>query len=237
MAVGASTISAVGGAASDLFAGFGAATSANLKAQGLDIEAEGTQLSAEGQRLKAGGDLAEASEYDLAAQLAQKNADYTKMSTAISTQQLDRQNMLTIGSERAAAGAGGIAASGSALDVLRDSAQQGAIARNVLQMQGQITEEGFEEQRDSYTTMANAGRATAAGEEDIAAKTDVIATQQQKLASDTEAAGKQAETFDFISAALKGAAAVAGVVAAIPTGGTSLVATAGALGAMNNGPA
>ena len=63
MALGASTFSDLVGAASDLFAGFSASSKADLQAQGL--------------RIKAQGDLAEASNYDLAATLAQQNEKFT----------------------------------------------------------------------------------------------------------------------------------------------------------------
>src|SRR5260221_4919747 len=87
----------LGGAAADLFAGFGATTKADLAAQGLRltaqgtlITAQGTRLNAEGLRTKAQGDLAEASNYDLAATLAQANEAYTAQSTRIQQSQQER---------------------------------------------------------------------------------------------------------------------------------------------------
>lgn len=208
MAVGASTFSAAGGAVSDIFAGFAATTQADLKAKGLNLNAQGL-------RLKATGDLAEGQEYDLASSLAAKNVDYTKQSTAIQVAQQERNTMLQIGGQTAAQAGAGFAASGSGLDILADSASQGALAKSVLEKQGLITEAGFQEQADSYTLMANTARTTAAGEQGIADQTD-------ELAKETEAAGKTSQIGDFVSAALKGAAAVASVVAAPATGGASL---------------
>src|ERR1700761_6992411 len=104
MAVGAQTFNDLGGAVNDLFAGLAASTQANLKAQGLDIEAEGTNISAQAAQLKAQGDLSEATEYGEAATLAQQNAAYTAASTAIQAAQQERQNTLTIGSQKAAVG-------------------------------------------------------------------------------------------------------------------------------------
>jgi len=131
MAIGASTFTAFGGAVSDLFA-------------------------AEGYRLKGQGAQFEKQNYLLAAGLAQKNVDYTVMSTAIKQTQLDRQIFKTEGAATAGLAGSGLATSGSGLDVLRDSAQQGALAKSVLTEQGFITAEGYREQAQSYRNMASA---------------------------------------------------------------------------------
>jgi len=211
MAIGPDTFTNLGGAVTDLFAGLGAQTAANLKAQGIDIEALGTDISAESLRLKSAGDIAEATQYELAGTLAQQNAQYTEASTRLQATQLDRQTSMTIGSQKAAVGGAGLASSGSALDLLRSSASQGALARSVLVTQGQITEAGYTEQANSYAVMSSAARATAAGELTIAGKEDVIAAQQRQLAAETQAAGKQAAIGDFAGALMKGVAAVVGI--------------------------
>lgn len=195
MALSSSTFSDIGGAASDLFAGFGAEAQGDLKAKGLNIEAEGL-------RLKAKGDLAEASEYDLASGLATQNSAYTRTSTAIQQMQQQRQNTLQIGQQRAQIAGAGFAASGSALDILADSARQGALATAVLGQQGLITEAGYQEQAQSYNLMASTARTTAAGENQIAGETDQLA-METKQAADEQAKG------DFIGAAVKGVAGIA----------------------------
>lgn len=260
-------MSNIQGAASDLFAGMAASTRAGLAASGLNIQAmgtrtqaagtrqaaegtritaqgtrigaEGVEINAQGMRIKAGGDIAEAENYDLAAGLARENAGYTAASTRIQQYQQQRQLTQAIGGQRAAQAAGGGAAGGSSMDVMRDSAAQGALAKNVLGTQGQITEAGFEEQAKSYETMSRAGRVAAAAEYDIANKTDVIAGQtrdiagrqdllagrqdaiaaqqdeiaakQDDLASATLTAGQQEATNDYISSAIKGVSAIAGL--------------------------
>lgn len=236
MALSSSTVSDIGGAASDLFAGLGAQAKGALQAKGLQIQAAGTRISAdstrltaEGLRIKSAGDIAEADNYDLAAELAQKNSAYTDQSTRVQQSQLDRQVTQAIGGQAASVGGAGFASSGSALDIMRDSAQQGALAHGVLAQQGVITEEGFDEQAKSFQTMSAAGRATAAGELDIANKTDTIATQQDaiaaqqdQLALDTQKAANQSATGSFISSAIKGVAAIASIALAPATGGLSL---------------
>jgi hypothetical protein len=87
-----------------------------------------------------------------------------------------------------------------------------------------MTEAGYTEQAASYGVMKNAANATAAGEVSIAGQEDTIATEQQQLATQTAAAGSTSELGDFAAGLLKGAAAVASVVAAPATGGVSLAA-------------
>jgi hypothetical protein len=222
MSVSSATFSDIGGAVSDLFAGFSATTQAGLKAEGLNISAQGT-------RLKAQGDLAQASEYDLAGNLATANEQYTETSTAIKEMQQQRSNTLQIGTQQADIAGAGFANSGSALDILADSASQGALAKAVLGQQGLITEAGYTEQANSFATMAAAARTDAAGQDTIANETDQLAQQ-------TIAAGQQSATGDFIGGAIKGIAAVASVFAAPVTGGASLAGLA-ALASMGGGAA
>jgi hypothetical protein len=240
------TFSDAAGAVSDLFAGLGAQTQADLKAQGLDIEAQGTQISAESTeitaeslRTKAQGDIAEAQNYDLAANLANENAAYTAQSTRIQQYQQQRQETQTIGSQKAAVSGAGFGEGGSAFYLMKSSANQGALASGVIGMQGAINEAGYQEQAQSFTTMANVGMQTAASEESIANQTDTIAGQQQNIASEqqqlaaqTQAAGSQAATGDFIGSLLKGAAAVASIALAPATGGVSLAVGADAAAAL-----
>lgn len=236
MAVSNSTFTSLGGAASDLFAGFGAQAQGALQSQGLQITAQGTRISAQSTelgadslRIKAQGDLAESDNYDQAATLAQQNEAFTEQSTRIQDMQQQRQITQTIGGQQAGVAAAGFASGGSAGDLMRDSANQGALARGVLAQQGTITEAGYNEQAQSFQTMSAAGRATAAAEMTDADKTDTIAgeqdqlaNQQDQLATATQAAADKAATGDFITSAIKGVAAVASLALAPATGGASL---------------
>lgn len=133
MAFGAGTITSFAGAASDLF-------------------------SADAHRAKAAGDKFEQQNYDLAGKLADQNAAFTETSTAIKGAQLDRQLYQTIGGQQADVAGAGFAASGSALDLMRDSASQGALTHAVAGEQGLITEEGYKEQGESYRNMSQAAQ-------------------------------------------------------------------------------
>jgi len=167
----------LGGAVSDLFAGIGA-----------------------GYRAK--GDVAEAERYGIAAGYADKEAAYTALSTRIQQAQADRQIYQAqsgIGADVAGAGFG---AGGSALDILRDSAGQGALHRAVLTEQGAITEEGYKEQAASYRNMQSAAEMAAGAE-------------------------KESATGDWISAGVKG---VAGAVQGYAPASAALTAVAAVFG-------
>jgi len=144
------TFSDFGGAASDIFS---------------------SQLGAESLRIKAQGDLAEATSYDMAARLALLNKQYTVTETGVKQMQADREIYQTISSQQAGVAGGGLAESGSAIDLLRSSASQGALSHAIIGEQGLITEAGYQEQHDSYTNMAAAARAAAAAEEKEASDT------------------------------------------------------------------
>jgi hypothetical protein len=144
MALGNATFTDFGAGVSDIFAGIG-------------------------DQAKAQGDFAEASEYTLASGLATQNEKFTEISTGIKEAQQSRELSNNLGNQQAATASGGFAASGSSLDLLRDSASQGALTHQVLGQQGLITEAGYTEQAESYTTMANA--ATAAGNAENEAST------------------------------------------------------------------
>jgi hypothetical protein len=151
--VGDSTFNDFAGAASDLF-------SSQINAESLDIKAK--------------GDLAEAASYDMAAGLALLNKQYTVTETAIKETQNDREVYQTISQQQAGVAGGGLAESGSALDLLRSSAQQGALSHAIIGQQGLITEAGYQEQHDSYTNMAGALRQAAQEEEDLSSKTSLF---------------------------------------------------------------
>lgn len=149
MAFGPATGSAVGASVSDIFAGFGA-------------EAKGQ------------GDLLEAQNYGLAAKYALQEAAFTKQSTAIQEFQQTREISKAQGQTTADVAGAGFAQGGSALDILREGAQQGAMMKAVTGEQGLITEQGYKEQAQSFNNMAQAA-GIAAGAEKNAATGDFIA--------------------------------------------------------------
>lgn len=143
MAIGAGTVSSIGGAVSDLFA----ADAHRTKAQGLRIEA---------------------GNYDRSSEFSEENAKFTETSTAIKQSQLDRDLYKTIGGQQADVAGAGFASSGSAIDLMRDSASQGALVKAVGEQQGLITEEGYKVQAQNYTAMGQASRMAADAEDEAA---------------------------------------------------------------------
>jgi hypothetical protein len=109
-----------------------------------------------GEEAKGQGDLLEQQNYQQAAKFALQEADYVKQSTAIQEMQQSREISKSLGQTTADVAGAGFATSGSAIDLLRESAAQGAIAKQVMQQQGNITEQGYKEQAQSYENMAAA---------------------------------------------------------------------------------
>ncbi len=184
MALGSSTFSDFGGAVSDLFA-------------------------SSGHRSKAQGDRIEAQNYGLASDLAIQNEKFTETSTAIKQAQIERENVKMIGGQEADVASAGFAASGSALDLLRDSAAQGALTHAVAGEQGLITEAGYTEQAQSYQNMQKAALLAASAED-------------------------KAATASTVTGIIKGVAAVASIGLAPFTGGASLAVGAAAGGLIDS---
>jgi hypothetical protein len=163
---GSSTVSSLGGAAGDIFSGISTDTS---------------------DQIKAAGDQAEGYMYSEAAKQAELNAQITAESTAVGEAQKQREMEMNLGGTQAAA-AGGNLSGGSEGDIMRASAQQGALASQVLQRQGVITEQGYKIQAQADTAMSNAAYNTANAE---------------------SASGKNAEIYGSITGGIKTLAAVA----------------------------
>jgi hypothetical protein len=128
-AYGTANINAAGAGVSDIFSGFG------------DLD-------------KAKADELEQGQYTEAAAYAGQEEQFAKESTALKVAGESRDLLLAQGRTSAAVAGAGLAESGSALDILRENAQQGALQQAVTGQQGLITEAGFAEQQQSYLTMA-----------------------------------------------------------------------------------
>jgi hypothetical protein len=109
------------------------------------------------------GSFASAKGYSKAAGLASQNAEIAAQSTAIQETQAQRKIYQTIGGQKADVAGAGLAASGSALDVMRDSAQQGSLTKQLIANQGAINIAGYEEEAANYSAMASASKASGTG--------------------------------------------------------------------------
>jgi hypothetical protein len=159
MALSNATFTDAGSAVSDIFAGIGD-----------EYKAEGAQFEEE--------------RYTDAAQLAGQEAQFSETSTAIQTAQAERNLFTSIGATKAGVAGAGFGEGGSALDILRSSAQEGATTAAVDKENGMIQTAGYQEQQTSYNLMASA------------AQVDVQAE-------------KEAATGSFISAGIQGLASIA----------------------------
>jgi hypothetical protein len=216
-----SGISSLGTAASDLFAGL---YTAPAEQAGAEAQVAMANASAQADILQGQGDILEGQTYGLASTLAQTNAAYTAQSTAIQESQAQRQLYMTLGTAAAAAGGSGSSGGGSAADIIRNSAQQGALNQSVIAQQGLITEAGYTEQANAYSIQQQAAGVAAQA-------------QQASAEGETEAAGdyqKEADLFgesatgDFFSAALSGVAGVAQLFMGTTGIGTAATAVAAA---------
>jgi hypothetical protein len=125
-------------------------------------------FAASADKSKAQYDLMEGQEYTLASDLATQNAQFTQDSTAIKETQINREETKALGTTTANLAGAGFATSGSGLDILRETASSGSIAKAAANQQGLITEAGYNEQAASYTLMATAADQAAAAEETAA---------------------------------------------------------------------
>jgi hypothetical protein len=186
MPFGSATISGFSTAVSDIGAGIsaeGAATSDMYAAEAEQYKIEGTQF--------------ERTSYQEAAALAGQNEQFTAISTRIKAAQAQRELSMSLGTTTANVAGAGLSESGSALDILRESASQGALTRAVIKSQGLITEAGYNEQQQSYLNMVGAANAAITG--------DTVARQADLAAAGT---ANKAATFDFVGAGIAGAASL-----------------------------
>lgn len=109
------------------------------------------------------GKFAEAKGYKAAAGYAQSNAEISQQSTNIQEYQAQRQIEKTLGGQQSDVAGAGLAASGSALDLFRDSAQQGSLTKQLIANQGAINVQGYQAEAASYDAMATAAKAAGSG--------------------------------------------------------------------------
>jgi hypothetical protein len=102
--------------------------------------------------------------YTTAAQIAQNNEQLTMRSGEIQQQQENQSIIQSIGDENASVSGAGFAQSGSATDLLRMSTQKGALDKQLLANQTEITAQGFQQQANAYEGQATAAKEQATGQ-------------------------------------------------------------------------
>ena len=128
------------------------------------------------------GNAAQANDFQSAAQLATQNAALTAASTRIQEAQTTRTIAQTLGTQAADVSGAGFTESGSALDLLQSSAQQGALSKALINVQGAVTENSYAAQAGAYS-----GEAAAAKEASTAGTIGAIASIGGALVSGTNA--------------------------------------------------
>lgn len=109
------------------------------------------------------GDFAEANAYSKASKIAASNAQIEERTTALNEEMASRKIFQTIGSERAQTASAGFAMSGSALDLLRSSTEQGALTKQIIANQGQIQAQGYLQEAAAYKGMEKAANTSGIG--------------------------------------------------------------------------
>lgn len=107
---------------------------------------------------------------DRAAAFAMTEAELVGRSTAIQRTQLDRELYMAIGRQNSDVATAGFTDGGSAFYLMRSSAQQAALSRQLLETQGAITQsgyhaaaEGYRAEAESYRSQASAKNTSATG--------------------------------------------------------------------------
>lgn len=168
---------------------------ANIGGLGGDIADLGDAV---GSLFNAEGNAAEANSYTSAAQLEEQNAQLTAASTRIQETQQARTMAQSLGTTQADVASAGFTESGSALDILKSSAQQGSLAKSLINIQGAINE-------NSYAAEAGAdtAKAKAANEANTAGTISAIASIGGALVSGGEQLASAGTTvskgYDLIS--------------------------------------
>lgn len=101
--------------------------------------------------------------YEKEAKIATQNAEISQTSTNIQEAQQIRAVTQAIGSEEASTSAAGFTMGGNASDLLRQSIQQGALSKSLIEQQGAITTLGYEAQAQAAQGKAAASKAQAGG--------------------------------------------------------------------------
>lgn len=104
-----------------------------------------------------------AGSYKKSAKALRVNAKLEEESFNIKRAMLGRQIYGTLGGQKADVAAAGFKASGSGLDLLRDSAAQGALAKAALGLQKDIAVKNWNDQADASEASAAAEQTAAAG--------------------------------------------------------------------------
>lgn len=109
------------------------------------------------------GQLQSSKGYKQAAAYAGDNAEIAQQAANIQSLMATRQVYKTIGGQQADIAGAGLANSGSATDLLRSSAQQGSLTKQLVSAQGAINVLGYQAEQASYESMAASAKTSGIG--------------------------------------------------------------------------
>lgn len=123
--------------------------------------------TSEADSIEAAGDWTAAQSDTAAANIENQNINLEKLSTQFQDVQTQRKISQTEGAATAIEGSGNVGG-GSAGDIMRESVQQGALAKTIINTQGAMQENAFQAQEDAYTGEATALKAKSNAEDKMA---------------------------------------------------------------------
>lgn len=132
--------------------------------------------------------------YNRAAEISLINKEIAGQAAEIEMGQAERDIYRNLGAQVATTGASGIALEGSALDVLRDSAREGSITKQLLGRKSAIEQLAYDQEAQSYAMQAQA------------------AGQSAKSAKKSKTAGLISTGIDIAASFIPGGSVVKGVV-------------------------
>jgi len=172
-------------------AGFGTATLTPQTASDLISNiSEATQQFGQAKAAtdQATGDTAEVGAYNTAGSIAGANARLAQVSGGIQQYQEGVQVQKTLGTQKATQASNGFGASGSALDILRSSTQQGLLQQQTTGVNADLQAGGFEQQGAASAAEATAAQTAATSSTDTAATDTAIATTTKTNAANEASA-------------------------------------------------
>lgn len=152
--------------------------------EATSAQAAGTEQAEEA--LATGAEQEETA-YGTAAAVAQANARLATIGGTVEQAQQQLQLTQTLGSQRAAVAGGGFAESGSALDILRASTQQGLFEQQITGVNAALQSGGYEQQ-----VAASQAEQTAAAASATSAQATATAAAQLSSLTKTQAANEAA---------------------------------------------
>lgn len=189
MAISSSNIGQLGGAVSEIFGGASSIISAGGYKAAQRAYEKSAEIYADQGKL-----------YDQMGVQSGANAKIADAGSRIKQMQTEREVLTTLSGQKADIAGTGLASSGSALDIIRSSAQQGALDVALGRISGELEQAGYREEQLSYQAMGKASQAAAAA-----------ATGQAGAAGAQATAAKVSGGGGILGGLLKGASAVASI--------------------------